>query len=157
MALVVPVVLWSPPPKLGAWKRWSGEATNSPACTVAGSPATCTVPTVVHRRPSADSCPVSVSPERVSRSHRGEVTDTGPAWPAMSWVKSYCIRTPCPGVAMIAAYGDPGLVLALIRIPALAHGWVREDCGSVVGRCKAGPVPRSEEIAAVRLPFPASG
>ena len=32
-----------------------GEAANSPACTVAGSPARCTVPTLVQCVPSADS------------------------------------------------------------------------------------------------------
>ncbi len=75
----------------------------------------------------------------------------------MSWVKSYCIRAPWPGVTMIAAYGDPGLVPALTRIPALAQGWVRGACGNWWCLRSGGPLPRSELTATVRLPFPARG
>ena len=49
----------------------------------------------------------------------------------------------------MAAYADPGRVLALMMIPALDHGCSR-----------AGPFPPgrvSDVIRAVMLPFPASG
>ena len=62
-----------------------------------------------------------VSPERVSRSQRGEAEDTFPAIPATSWVKSHCIRTPWLPVTIIAAYAAPWRVLALMMIPALDH------------------------------------
>src|SRR6202035_4426012 len=106
--------------------------------------------------PSAEEYPVSVSPARVSRSHRGDAADTWAAGPAMSWVKSYCIRTPWPGVTMIAAYADPGPP-ALLRIPAWAQGWVRGPCENWWCLRSGGPLPRSELIATVRLPFPARG
>ena len=61
-----------------------GEVANSPACAVCGSPASRTVPTVVQCVPSAESYPVIVSPERVSRSQRGAAADTPPGSPAMS-------------------------------------------------------------------------
>ena len=66
---------------------------------------------------------MTVSPERVSRSHRGEAADTAPGRPAMSPVKSYCIRTPWLPVTIIAAYADPCPVLRLMMIPALDQGW----------------------------------
>jgi hypothetical protein len=69
---------------LVGWAYW-GEVANSPACTVAGSPARLAVPTLVQWVPSADSSPVMVSPARVSRSQRGEAAETGPGWPAVSW------------------------------------------------------------------------
>ena len=62
----------------------AGEATNGPACTVAGRPARLTVPTLVQRVPSAESYPVSVSPARTSRSQRGEAVDTVPGSPGVS-------------------------------------------------------------------------
>ena len=61
-----------------------GVVANSPACTVPGSPGSRTVPTVVQCVPSAESYPVIVSPERVSRSQRGPVRETAPGRPAMS-------------------------------------------------------------------------
>src|SRR6185437_2907657 len=63
-----------------------------------------------------------LSPERVSRSQRGEAADTFPPSPATSWVKSHCIRTPWLPVTIIAAYADPERVLALMMIPALDQG-----------------------------------
>lgn len=69
---------------------------------------------------------MTVSPERTSRSQRGD-DETAPGSPAVSWVKSYCIRTPCPGVAMTAAYAEPAWTPALTMIPAFAHG-----CGTVL-------------------------
>src|SRR5579863_4572378 len=124
---------------------------------MAGSPGRSAAPTLVQCLPSAEEYPVSVSPARVSRSHRGDAADTWPAGPAMSWVKSYCIRTPWPGVTMIAAYGDPGVVPALTRIPALAQGWVRGACGKLLCLRNDGPLPLSDVIRTVRLPFPARG
>ena len=63
-----------------------------------------------------------VSPERVSRSQRGEAADTFPASPVTSWVKSHCIRTPWLPVTIRAAYAAPWRVLALTMIPAFDHG-----------------------------------
>jgi len=64
---------------------------------------------------------VTEVPERVSLSQRGAVV----AWlPARSVVKLDCSRTPWPGVSIIAAYCDPGLVLSLMMTPALAHSWL---------------------------------
>src|SRR2546422_4319598 len=74
------------PPKDWVVTAYSGEATNRPACTVDDSPARRAVPTVVHRVPSADWSPVIVSPERVSRSQRGDAAETAPGRPAVSWV-----------------------------------------------------------------------
>jgi hypothetical protein len=51
---------------------------------------------------------------------------------------------------MIAAYGDPGLMLCLTMIPALAHGWAPRPW------LLAG-TPRTEVTRTVMLPFPASG
>src|SRR2546430_12542422 len=62
-----------------------------------------------------------MSPDRVSRSQRGEAEDTFPAIPATSWVKSHCIRTPWLPVTIIAAYAAPWRGLALMMIPALDH------------------------------------
>ena len=66
-------------------------------------------------------------------------------------------------MTIIAAYADPGRVLALMMIPALAHG-------SRPGRVSVGPPgpdgmllfaggsrPVSEVTRTVMLPFPASG
>jgi hypothetical protein len=64
----------------------AGEVTNRPACTVAGSPARLAVPTLIHWRPSAESYPVSVSPDRTRRSHRGKAADTVPGRPGVSSV-----------------------------------------------------------------------
>ncbi len=63
-----------------------GEVAKGPACTFAGSPARLAMPTLIHWRPSAESYPVSVSPERTRRSHRGEAADTAPGRPGVSWV-----------------------------------------------------------------------
>ena len=62
----------------------AGEVTNGPACTVAGRPARLTVPTWVQCAPSAESYPVSVSPDRTSRSQRGEAAETAPGRPGVS-------------------------------------------------------------------------
>ena len=64
----------------------SGEVTKMPACTAVVSPGRRAVPTRVQCVPSAESYPVSVSPERTSRSHRGAAADTAPGRPAMSRV-----------------------------------------------------------------------
>jgi hypothetical protein len=64
----------------------SGEATTMPACTAVASAGRRAVPARVQCVPSAESYPVSVSPERTSRSHRGEAADTPPGSPAMSRV-----------------------------------------------------------------------
>ena len=71
-----------------------GVAANSPACAVLASPARCTGPTLIQCAPSAESYPVIVPPERVSRSQRGAAGETAPGSPAISLVKSYCIRMP---------------------------------------------------------------
>ncbi len=55
VAWVGPKVPFSPPPKLVVSARYAGEAANSPACTVDGSPARATVPTWVQCVPSAES------------------------------------------------------------------------------------------------------
>ena len=81
---------------MASWK--SGDATNIPACAVAGRPVSTAVPIAVQCRPSADSYPVMESPDLVRRSQ-----DADTALPATSWVKSYCIRTPWSPVSMTAA------------------------------------------------------
>ena len=48
-----------------------------------------------------------VSPERVSRSQRGSAAVMALGWPAVSPVKSACIRTPWSAVTIIAAYAEP--------------------------------------------------
>ena len=50
---------------------------------------------------------------------------------------------------MTAAYADPGLVLALIMIPALAQGWVIPN-----GGCPGCSVSASEVTRTVMLPLP---
>ena len=92
-----------PQDKLLAGTRRGGAVTKSPACAVGGSPARLAVPISAQCLPSAESYPVIVSPERVSRSQRGDAAETVPGRPAVSRVKSYCIRTPWAGVAMTAA------------------------------------------------------
>src|SRR6266511_4010435 len=74
------------PPNDWVVTEYSGEATNNPACTVDDSPARLAVPTLVQCAPSADAYPVIASPERVSRSQRGDAADTAPGRPARSWV-----------------------------------------------------------------------
>ena len=64
----------------------SGAAANMPARTVPASPARRAAPTSVQCLPSAESYPVITSPERVSRSQRGDAADTAPGRPAMSLV-----------------------------------------------------------------------
>ncbi len=96
-----------------------------------------------------------VSPERVSRSQRGEVAETAPGRPGMSWVKSSCIRTPWLPVTIIAAYADPGLVLALMMIPALAHG--TRPARIAAPWVSTGISPVREVTRTVMLPFPESG
>ena len=86
---------------------------------------------------------MTVPPDLVSRSQRGDAGETIPGSPAVSPVKSYCIRTPWPPVTSIAAYAEPGLVPALIRIPALDQG------------CRPA-VPASDVTRAVMLPLPRS-
>ena len=104
-----------------------------------------------------------MSPERVSRSQRGEAADTFPASPATSWVKSHCIRTPWLPVTIIAAYAAPGRVLALMMIPALDHGCTPDAMPSVGDPPPASAAPWvekrpvSDATRAVMLPFPASG
>ena len=104
-----------------------------------------------------------VSPERVSRSQRGEAADTFPASPATSWVKSHCIRTPWLPVTIIAAYAAPWRVLALTMIPALDHGCtpgVIPAVGVLVRTANTPWVeyrPVSDVTRTVMLPFPASG
>ncbi len=66
--------------------RSGGEVTKSPACTVGGSPARLAVPISAQCVPSAESYPVIVSPDRVSRSQRGDAAETVPGRPAVSWV-----------------------------------------------------------------------
>ena len=96
-----------------------------------------------------------VSPERVSRSQRGEVAETAPGIPGLSCVKSYCIRTPWLPVTIIAAYAEPGLVLALMMIPALAHG--TRPARIAAPGTGTGIWPVREVTRTVMLPFPASG
>ena len=79
------------------------------------------MPTRAQRVPSAESQPVIVAPERVSRSQRGCAAETAPGRPAMSPVKLSCIRVPWRPVTIIAAYAEPWRVLRLMMIPALAH------------------------------------
>jgi len=103
-----------------------------------------------------------VSPNRVSRSQRGEATDTLPAIPATSWVKSHCIRTPWLPVTIIAAYADPRWVLVLMMIPALAHGCTPGVIPAVGFWSEANPPwveyrPVSDVTRTVMLPSPASG
>ena len=66
--------------------EFSGEVANIPAWTVGGSPARVAVPTLAQCVPSAESYPVILSPERVSRSQRGDAAETRPARPGESWV-----------------------------------------------------------------------
>ncbi len=49
------MIPFSPPPKLSEIAWYAGEAANSPAWTVDGSPASVTVPTWVQCVPSAES------------------------------------------------------------------------------------------------------
>src|SRR5215472_11819861 len=108
-----------------------------------------------------------MSPERTSRSQRGALSDARPGRPAMSPVKLYCIRTPWLPVTIIAAYAEPCLVLALMMIPALAHG---TRPGVMGGPCEPGPgartgtcefpdacSPVSEVTRAVIVPLPVTG
>ncbi|GAA1690066.1 hypothetical protein GCM10009830_42100 [Glycomyces endophyticus] len=81
--------------------RSPGEVASIPTCTVSGRPATTAVPTSSHACPSADSNPVIVSPDLVSRSHTG--VPGAVALPATSPVYPYCIRTPCSPVSTSAA------------------------------------------------------
>ena len=104
-----------------------------------------------------------VSPERVSRSQRGEAADTWPASPATSWVKSHCIRTPWLPVTIIAAYADPRTVLALMMIPAFDHGCT-PGVIPAVGEAPPAAVapwveyrPVSDVTRTVMLPSPTSG
>ena len=97
-----------------------------------------------------------VSPERVSRSQRGSDAVTAPGWPAVSPVKLSCIRTPWSAVTIIAAYAEPGWVLVLMMIPALAHG-TRPGCVPVPAPFPDGIWPVSEVTRTVMLPLPASG
>jgi hypothetical protein len=64
----------------------TGEVANSPTVTVDGRPVRWVVPIWVQVVPLVESSPVSVSPERVSRSHRGEPAVTEPGRPALSWM-----------------------------------------------------------------------
>ena len=58
--------------------------------------------------PSADSYPVSVSPERVSRSQRGDAGETGPGRPG-DVVGVVVLHPHAVGaVTIIAAYAEPG-------------------------------------------------
>ena len=66
------------------------------------------------------------------------------------------MRTPWSAVTIIAAYADPGRVLSLMMIPALAHG-TRPGRVSVLLGFVDGSRPVSEVIWTVMLPFPASG
>src|SRR5215468_2651083 len=103
-------------------------------------------------------------PDLVRRSQRGDAGETAPGSPAVSPVKSYCIRTPWAAVTSIAAYAEPGVVPALIRIPALDQG-----CRPAVPRppaLLAGPawpawpavpaVPVSDVTRTVMVPLPRS-
>jgi len=76
----------SPKSTGGGTNTATGGATNTPTTTRAGRRASRAVPIRVQWRPSAESYPVSVSPERSSRSQRGAAADTGPDRPAVSWV-----------------------------------------------------------------------
>ena len=82
-------------------------------------------------------------PDLVSRSQRGAAGLTAPGSPAVSPVKSYCIRTPWPPVTSIAPYEEPGLVPALIRIPALDQGCTPAALVSDVTRTVMLPLPAS--------------
>jgi ABC-type microcin C transport system permease subunit YejB len=66
------------------------------------------------------------------------------------------MRTPWSAVTIIAAYAEPGWVLALMMIPALAHG-TRPGFVAVPGPFPAGIRPVSEVTRTVTLPLPASG
>ena len=103
-----------------------------------------------------------MSPDRVSRSQRGEAADTFPVSPATSWVKSHCIRTPWLPVTIIAAYAVPWRVLALTMIPAFDHGCTPGVMPAVGFWSDANPPlveykPVSDVTRTVMLPFPASG
>jgi len=153
-----PVAVLGPPLELASPSevcRNPGEVANRPTWALDGSPASVTVSTRVQCVPSAESYPVIVSPERVSRSQRGVVAETAPGKPATSCVKSSCIRTPWLPVTIIAAYADPGVVLALMMIPALAHG---TSPGRMPGPwVSVGTWPVREVTRVVMLPFPVSG
>ena len=97
-----------------------------------------------------------VSPERVSRSQRGSDAVTAPDWPAVSPVKLSCIRTPWSAVTIIAAYAEPGWVLSLMMIPALAHG-TRPGLRAGPGPFPDGIRPVSDVTRTVMLPLPDSG
>src|SRR5215469_9329961 len=64
---------------------YPGVAANSPAGASPVSPASVAVPTSVQCVPSAESYPRITSPDRVSRSQRGDAADTFPARPATSF------------------------------------------------------------------------
>src|SRR5580698_7379218 len=96
-----------------------------------------------------------VSPERVSRSQRGDVAETAPGRPGVSWVKSYCIRTTWLPVTIIAAYADPGPVLALMTIAAVAHG--TRPARPAAAWVSSGSSPVTEVTRTGMLPFPESG
>ncbi len=59
-------------------------------------------------------------------------------------------------MTIIAAYAEPGWVLALMMIPALAHG-TRPGRVPVPGPFPDGIRPVSEVTRTVMLPLPASG
>src|SRR5580692_6488576 len=60
---------------------YGGEVANSPPCTVVGRPVRVAAATFAQWMPSSESYPVSVSPDRVSRSQRGDAAETEPAMP----------------------------------------------------------------------------
>ena len=88
VATVAPPVAFEPPREFFVTSTYPGEVTNSPIWTVVGAPLSWTVPSGVHRVPSLPSYPVMLLPLRSSLSQRSAVE------PALSPVKSYCIRTP---------------------------------------------------------------
>ena len=98
---------------------------------------------------------MTVSPERVSRSQRGAAAVTAPGRPATSWVKSSCIRTPWLPVTITAAYADPCRVLAVMMIPALAHGTRPARIPPLLVSRWICPV--SDVTRTVMLPLPPSG
>jgi hypothetical protein len=75
-------VAWLGWPVASRPKSWSstslagGEVTNRPTCAVEGRSARRTTSTRLQFVPSVDSSPVTVSPERVRRSQRGESAET---------------------------------------------------------------------------------
>ena len=64
----------------------SGDVAKSPAWTVRARPGSFAWPTVVQREPSVEVEPVRLSPERTSRSQRGDSWETLPEGPALSCV-----------------------------------------------------------------------